>query len=145
MKNSILALVACSFIVGSSLISCNTPAEKVENAQTTVQEANKDLDVANKEYLADMKVYRQETADKIAANDKSIADFKLRVAKQKKDAKADYEKQIADLEQKNTDMRKRLDDYKVDGKEQWEKFKTEFGRDMDELGKAFKGFTEKDK
>ena len=145
MKNSILALVACSFIVGGSLISCNTPAEKVENAQTTVQEANKDLDVANKEYLADMKVYRQETADKIAANDKSIADFKVRVAKQKKDAKADYEKQIADLEQKNTDMRKRLDDYKVDGKEQWEKFKTEFGHDMDELGKAFKGFTEKDK
>jgi len=32
-------------------------------------------------------------------------------------------------------------DYKGEGKEKWEAFKTEFNRDMDELGKAFKDLT----
>ena len=47
------------------------------------------------------------------------------------------------MEQKNTDLKRRLDDYKQDGKENWEKFKIEFNRDMDELGKAFKDLTVK--
>lgn len=87
--------------------------------------------------MAEIESYRKETADKITANDQSIADFKARVAKEKKDVKADYEKQIAALEQKNTDMKKKLDSYKADSKEEWVKFKTEFGADMDNLGKAF--------
>jgi hypothetical protein len=36
-----------------------------------------------------------------------------------------------------------MEDYKVDTKEQWESFKTEFSHDMDEMGKAFKDLTVK--
>ena len=145
MKNSILALAACTFIVGSFLTSCNTPAEKVENAQTNVAEAKKDLALANQEYLVEIENYKKETAVIITANDKSIAEFKARVATEKKAVKADYDKQIAELEQKNTDMKKRLDEYKAESKEQWGTFKTEFGADMNNLGKAFKDFVVKDK
>jgi hypothetical protein len=74
-----------------------------------------------------------------------VAEFKARIANQKKVAKDDYERQIADLEQKNSDMKKQLDDYKIDGKEQWQAFKTKFSKDMDNLGKAFKGFVVKEK
>lgn len=145
MKNSILALTVCTFIAGSFLTSCTTPAEKVENAQTNVEEAKKDLSLANQEYLVEIENYRKEEALKITANEQSIADFKTRVAKEKKDVKADYEKQIAELEQKNSDMKKKLDDYKANSKEEWVKFKTEFGADMNNLGQAFKEFVEKDK
>ena len=47
------------------------------------------------------------------------------------------------LEVKNSDMRMRMDNYKEDGKDNWETFKTEFSHDMDELGKAFKDLTVK--
>ncbi|MFN0047523.1 MAG: hypothetical protein ACKVOU_00200 [Cytophagales bacterium] len=40
-------------------------------------------------------------------------------------------------------MKKKMDDYKEDGKENWEKFKTEFNHDMDEIGNAFKDLTVK--
>ena len=40
-------------------------------------------------------------------------------------------------------MKKKMDDYKAEGKEQWEAFKTEFSHDMDELGQAFKDLTVK--
>ena len=143
MKKSILALAVFTFIASTSILSCNSPAEKVENAETDVVDANKDLDKANADYLAEVESYKKETAEKIAANEQSIKEFNARVADEKKDARVEYKQKIAELEQKNTDMKKKLDDYKQDGKENWAKFKTEFNHDMDELGKAFKDLTVK--
>lgn len=134
MKKSILSI---AIITTTLLTSCNNSTEKVENAQAAVVEANENLDEANQEYLADIETYRTETSEKIAANEKSIADFKLRVENEKKEAKSEYKKKIAELEQKNSDMKKTMDDYKAEGKDKWESFKTEFSHDMDELGKAF--------
>lgn len=143
MKRTIAAMAAGIFLTGVILTSCNTPAEKVENAENKVAEANKDLDKANAEYLADVANYKKATADKIEANEKSIAEFKARIANEKNETKADYDKKIVELEQKDSDMKKRMDDYKVEGKEKWEIFKAEFSHSMDELGKAFKDLTVK--
>jgi len=93
--------------------------------------------------MKDIESYRKEAADKISANDKIIADFKARVKNNKDQIKEDYDKTIADLEQRNKEMKKKMDDYKVDGKEMWETFKTQFSHGMDELGKAFTDLTKK--
>lgn len=141
MKKLIIVttLFVSTFIVGA----CSSPTKKVEDAKTEVVEANTELDIAQAEYMADMDKYKTETAEKIAANDLIIKDFNDRIASQKKDAKVEYKQKVASLEQKNTDMKKKMDDYKLEGKENWEKFKTEFNHDMDELGKAFKDLTVK--
>ncbi len=141
MKKSFAAITASVLLTSAIIISCSTPAERVVNAQNNVTEANKNLEKANGEYLADIKNYRKETADKIAVNEKNLAEFKARIEHEKKDAKADYKKKIAELEQKNSDMKKKIDDYQVEGKEKWEIFKTEFSHSMDELGKSFKDIT----
>jgi hypothetical protein len=126
---------------GALFMNCSNSAQKVDKAQQNVIEANKNLDNANQAYEADIADYRTETANIIATNDKSINDFKARIAKDKKIAKDDYNKKIADLERKNSDMKKRMDDYKADSRESWVQFKDQFSRDMEELGKAFKDFT----
>lgn len=54
--------------------------------------------------------------------------------------KANYDKKIAELEQKNSDIKKRMDDYKAKDKENWAAFKIEFSHDMDELGNSFSDF-----
>ncbi len=137
-----LSLCASTIMISAILIGgCSTPAEKVENAQKDVTEAKIDLEKANKAYEDDIANYRTETANKVIANNKSIAEFNARIELEKKEAQADYKKRIIELEQKNSDMKKKLDDYKMSGKENWEIFKSEFGRDMDELGKAFSSFT----
>jgi septal ring factor EnvC (AmiA/AmiB activator) len=139
MKKSILTLAA---IAGISIItSCSSPAQKVEIEEKNVINANKDLDEANVEYMTEVDRYRKETADRIAANEKNIADFNLRIEHEKKDAKADYEKKIADLEKKNSDMKMKMADYKADSKENWAAFKAAFNRDMDDLGDALKKLT----
>lgn len=140
MKKSILILAAFTFMTGVIFTSCNTSAEKVDNAEQKVMEANQDLDNANIEYLADVEKYRKETAEKIAANDKSIAEFKARIALEKKDAQVVYNQKVVVLEQKNSDLKKKMDVFKADSKEEWEKFKIEFSKDLDELGTAFVNF-----
>lgn len=139
MKKSILKIAAISSI---TLMSCGTNAEKVENAEANVIEANQDLNKANEDYLTEVEAYKKQTAEKIVANEQSIADFKLRVEKEKKEVKANYKKKIAELEQKNSDMKKTMDDYKAEGKDKWESFKNEFSHDMEELGQAFKDLGE---
>lgn len=136
-------LTASLLITGGIVTGCNTPAEKVEKAQQEVDEANNKLDKVTDEYQADIAKYRLEATKRIAANEKSIAEFNARIDDQKKVAKADYTIKIAELEKKNTDMKKKMDDYKEDGKDKWEKFKLEFNHDLEELGKAFKDLTVK--
>lgn len=84
-----------------------------------------------------------QTAARTEANNKSIAEFNARTSNEKKELQAEYQKKIAELEQKNSDMKKRMDEYKADSKEQWDAFKAEFNRDMDELGIALKDLTVK--
>jgi hypothetical protein len=143
MKNIILSFTASTLIMFAMLTACSNSAEKVENAEENLKDAQVDLDEANQAYILDIENYRTETSEKISANEKSIADFNLRIENEKKEAKEAYRKEITELEQKNTDMKKRMEDYKAEGKENWDKFKLEFNHDMEELGNAFKDLTTK--
>lgn len=146
-KNSILPIIGlvCIAIIilvaATWLTSCNSPAQNLEAAQENVNDANNDLDKANEDYLIEMETYRKESAARISANDKSIAAFNARIENEKKEVRDEYKKKIAELEQKNTDVKKRLDEYKADGKDNWANFKLEFSRDMDAIGKALKDLT----
>ncbi len=133
--------VAMLLMVFAIFSGCESSEKKVDVAQDEVTKAKEDLDAANAEYLADVEAYRKEKADLIAANDSSIVALKLKIANEKKDVKADYEKKITELEQKNKDLKVKMDDYNDEGKEKWESFKREFSHDMDELGNALKDLT----
>jgi len=143
MKKTIVTLSSISFIVAGLLSSCESPSQKVVDAEKNKIEANEELAEANQEYIADVEQYKRETAEKINENNRIIEEFKARKDIEKKEARDEYLKEVARLEQKNSDMRKGMEEYKLEGKENWEKFKTEFNRDMEELGKSFKDLTVK--
>jgi hypothetical protein len=143
MKKTILIMAAGALIFSGAMTSCYSSAEKVENAQNNVVEAQDDLNKANQEYLSDIENYKKEASSKIEANNKSIADFSKRIESQKLEAKSDYQKKIDALDKKNSDLKKKLDEYKANGKDNWEMFKEEFNRDMEALGNAFKDLTVK--
>lgn len=148
MKKIIYVFAISAFFTSAMILGCNSPAKKVENAKMDVAEANNevakannDLDKANADYLADVANYKKETADKLAANELSIKEFDARIASQKKDAKVAYKQKVALIEKKNTDLKKKMDEYKEEGKDKWDAFKIEFSHDMDELGKAMNDLT----
>jgi cell division protein FtsX len=149
MKNKILLLAVTSFMAGTMFIGCQSSASKVQDAQDKVQdakdkvvEANQDLDQALRDSILQFRTQSEATFND---REKSIADFKARIANEKDENRVKYQKKLAELEQQNTDMKKQLDDYKEAGKDKWDTFKVKFSKDMNNLGTAFKNFTVKGK
>lgn len=140
MKKTILNIAATVFIAGAFLTSCKSEAEKAEKDLNVAQQG---LVEAHEDYIEEVNKIRAETAEEVAANKERIAEFRKEIANEKAEAQAEYNVKIAELEKENDEMKKKMDDYKPDGKEKWEAFKTEFGQDMDGLGKSFKDFTVK--
>lgn len=137
--NSILTVVM--MMSAAVFSSCDSPSKKAESLKENVTQAKEDLAQAQENYKIEVANLKKEANQKISDNDNIIANFKTQMATAKKDLKASYEKQIAALEQKNSEMKKRMDEYKDDSKDNWASFKSEFNHDMDELGKSLKDFT----
>lgn len=135
------------FMTLTVFTGCQSSSKKVENAKENVLEAKDDMVDANKELNQALKDsiqdFRKKSEEQIVANEKSLAIYKAEIAKQNKKNKADYEKEWAKLVKKNSDMKIKLENYNEKSEGNWEEFKTEFSRDMDELGNAFKDLTVK--
>ncbi|MDY0151153.1 MAG: hypothetical protein RBS43_02630 [Candidatus Cloacimonas sp.] len=95
----------------------------------------------NANAVDEWQAFKAEKETQIAANDKIIADYKVKMTNSKGKLLAAYDKKIDVLEAKNKELKAKLDGYKDEGKDSWEKFKSEFNRDTDELGTALKNFT----
>ncbi len=123
--------------------SCATPGEELDNAKENATEAQEELDIAQKAYEADVKLFKLEISEKIAANEEEIAIINYKIQNSNVFEKAEYEKQILVLEQKNKNLEKKMDEYKSENKKDWDAFKVKFTSDMEELGQALKNFTVK--
>jgi dynactin complex subunit len=134
MKNLKKVITISFMVIGVMLIGC------FENSEKSKQDIKENIK-ENEAYKLEMDEYRFRITEQITTNENSIIAFRSRIANQKKEARADYEKKINDLNNKNTDLKMRLDAFNADNKESWELFKVEFGRDMDELGNALHDFT----
>ena len=90
--------------------------------------------------INEWQAYRTEQEARIAANDLIIADYKAKMTNSKGKLLAAYDKKVEELELKNKELKTKLDNYTDEGKDSWEKFKSEFNRDISELGEALKNF-----
>lgn len=133
--------VATVFATSMLLSSCNTPAQKVDNAKEEVTDAKEDLDKAREEYRAEVASFKSESDAKIAANEQLIAELKVKIKESKRAAKSESAELIEAAERQNASLKTRLADFNDDSKEKWQSFKTEFNNDMFELGKSLEGLT----
>jgi outer membrane murein-binding lipoprotein Lpp len=150
MKNSIfnLALLLC---LTSTLLftGCQTPAQKVEDAKTNVDDANQDLNDVKKDAMAeeqrmadekDWMDFKTASEMRIRENETRITELKSDMKKSGKKLDAAYEKKIVAEEEKNKALETRMTAYHT-GQSDWAEFKREFNHDMDELGQALKDLT----
>jgi len=139
---STIAIIGFGFSI-AVFASCNTPTEKINQAKNDVAKANQELENAKKEYVADVATYKIKIDEKIAASRKSMLEFNVRISNEKATTKKAFQKRLAELEQRESNLKKKMDDYKMDGQENWIIFKTEFNQDMEDLEKALKDLTAK--
>lgn len=146
MKHKYFILSAILFFAGALLTGCNTNREKkVEDAKENVEQANQELKDARVEYEKEWQQFNTDAELKINANEKKIADFKALIKTASGKSKAKYEKEVIELEQKNIELRKRIREYKYEGKDSWETFKKDFNDGLDYIGNTLNDiFTKKD-
>jgi hypothetical protein len=117
-----------------AIASCNeTPKEKLDDAATEVVNTNEELSAAKENYKDEIENYKKETNDKIAVNDQKLNDYKIKVAADKSDTKKANQKKIAELEQKNIDLKNKVNTYVDVDSRSWEIFKTQCSQDMQML------------
>ena len=149
MKKTLYTLALTTIMAGTVLTSCQNTTKKEEAAQDNVENARENLDDA-KEELSDARkeatheewdAFRASTDATITANENRILDLKARMKNTGSSIDTEYARRIAVLEQKNNNMKAKIESYKKDSKDDWESFKKEYNRDMNELGEAFKNLT----
>jgi DNA polymerase III delta prime subunit len=149
MKKSILTLAIATFMIGSIVTSCKPNTEKeqaaqdsVDSAKVAVTDAEDDLDEAKRAATAEeWQEFKDATNAKIEENNAKIAELKLKIKKTGKDIDNAYQRNIDTIEQKNKELKIKMDSYKNDVNSDWKSFKREFNHDMDELGQSLKDFT----
>jgi hypothetical protein len=138
MKKSIFIIASAILIAAPMLPACNTLKKDVSNAEENVVQANNELAQAEEDYQADMENFRKETNSKIEANETTIEVLKSNLDSKSAATKSAYWNRISELENKNTQLKVRMRDYKADTKENWDKFKNEFNHDLNGILSALK-------
>ncbi len=139
MNKGIVTLAAMGLIAGACLVGCEKSSkQKVENAKENLESAQQELTEARAGYLAEWEIFKTESAQKIVGNEKNIAVFKEKMEASGSTANRKFAKEVADLEQKNRDLKKKLEQYDG-GQSQWVKFKADFQGELDQIGKKIEG------
>ena len=144
MKSTILtmALTGIMSTVGLT-VSAQQADKKSENARKEVAEDQKKLAEAKKDSVSDYQKFKKESEAKIQKNETAIAALKTKKANDNKEVQEKYNKNVADLEQKNNDLRVKMQNCNGEDKGAWASFKHGFNEDMDKLGKSISKMTKK--
>lgn len=146
LQNTVInqLIKSSGFILLTSIIiittGCTTPAEKVENAKSDVTIAEEELKMAKEDFNKDVIQFRAEMKKVISSNEKAIEELKVNIKTSNAKHRAEHEKQIERLAQKNKDLNAKISEYKGETNNDWLFFKSEFNKDMDTLGSALKNF-----
>jgi TolA-binding protein len=137
----VMGLVSLALLMGCSRSSDQKFADAkahVAAAKEDVKEATADVQAAARE---EWLKFKGNADAKIAANEKSIDDYKEKMTTTDGKLQKQYDRKIDALQKKNKELKSKLNDYQDSGKDKWAQFKREFNHDIDELGTALKDFT----
>jgi hypothetical protein len=121
------------------ILSCGPSAQKVKDSQENADKEKAEYKQMQKDSIEDYESFKLAYEARIDANEKTIADLRKEIKKDKSKMQEINLKAMDELDGRNFEMRKKIREFKNESKEDWESFKEEFSYDMDEIGKAIKG------
>ncbi|MGZ5511611.1 MAG: sll1863 family stress response protein [Nitrososphaeraceae archaeon] len=130
MKNKYFIAAVSLLIAGLIFTGCDNR----DNAKDDVEKANQDMIDAQIQFEKEWQQFKSDAELKINTNQQKIDDFKAAMKTTSAKFKAKYENEVLTLEQKNIELKKKLNEFKYERKENWEDFKKAFNSDMDSVG-----------
>jgi len=109
--------------------------KKLKDAMEHVINAHEELTQTLTDSIQNFKIESQEKND---INEKLITEFRESRPIFQDGLVAKYLSKVDELEKKNSEMKRKLDEYKMEGQGKWISFKHDFNHDMSGLEKALK-------
>lgn len=148
MKKLVLLLAGVAFMAGTVSTSFGqVPDKESVKARENLMEEKKDVVVATQEVkiakvdsISDYQKLTKESEIKFKSNAKCVSDLRASITSGDSKDKIANQKKVSLLEEKNSNLKQELTDYKVVGQTEFATFKLRFNKDLDELAKDLKDF-----
>ena len=150
-------LIAAIFYIPIIFSSCESHEKKVDDAYDKVKESkntikdtvkiyvnvekivSKNKVVTKTDIVDEWALFKTDIEDKLMVSEDKIKELKSQ--RNNADNKAKFDRQLTRLEQRNNDLRKRMNDYNEEVKVKWQKFKMSMNHDIDAIGIEVKDVT----
>ena len=144
MKYSTGILTTITLIAALVLSGCDGQSNRdnrMENAETSVIESERDMQVARAEVEADYRIFKTENEDRLVENNRTIEEIKERINNETdSEVRERHEAKLQEYEVKQRELKREMDNYNVSGRENWNSFKNSFSNRMDDLGDSLDNF-----
>ncbi len=142
MKYSIGILTTVILIAAFVLSGCDRPShDRMQDAEVSVIESNRDMEVAKAEVEADYRIYKTENENQLAEHNRTIEQIKQDINNESNpEVKARHENRLERYETNHRELSREMDNYRVSGRENWNSFKDSFSNRMDDLGDSLDNF-----
>jgi hypothetical protein len=138
MKDYLLIPSIIAIMVFTGLSVFGQQNGKAEEARKDEASAQDKLRLAKIDSAADFQKFKEGAEAKISENEREIIDLKTNKIIKDKDANIKYDNKVLALEQKNDELKKKIEAADGTKTDMWSSFKTSFNHDMEELGEAMK-------
>ena len=146
-------MVALAAVASILFISCksnteqkqenlNEATDEVTSAKENVENAKDELTAARADSVNTYKNYRSEVDARLVENDRQIAEIRAKIKTQKISMRAQMNRDLDVLMQKNEDFKIEMKKQKDGAYSNWESFKDGFNSNLDNLGKSISEFAE---
>jgi phosphoenolpyruvate-protein kinase (PTS system EI component) len=148
MKKNMLKRLAVAGITNSSdLTKCEILEKELNEAKGRFKLAKKDVKDANQKLsqaleevfnkMENRKKDIKETHSNLVNDPESTSAFNF------ENIKSGYDEAMVALDLRKNKIKKKIEEYNVEGTEKWDSFKHKLNHDLEELGVALKGFVTK--
>jgi len=142
MKNSTGILTIIILSTAFVLSGCDTDrSSQMESAETSVIEAERDLEISKAEVQAEYRVYKLENENRLQRHERTIERIKEDINNESdRDERARLETKLNEKEAKHAELKREIDNYSPTGRENWDNFRDSFSDRMDDLGDSLDDF-----
>lgn len=138
MKMSIFLLAAFALLVGIFVVYWPPSMEKDASANSDSNEDLNDVFEEDEDYVQDIISYRQNVLREIEQNNKMIAELEAKLEERDNTDEGRLIEGLIIIDNKNDELKSKIENYKAQGKEHWEKFRNEFMMELEDLEEVFK-------
>jgi hypothetical protein len=141
MKYSIGIITTVILFAALILSGCDRPSNNMENAETSVIEADRDSEIATSEVEEELRIYRAENAERFKEFNRTTSEIKQQIRNESDEEVRDRLKTMLDEhEATHRELKREIDNHKVSERDNWDDFKDSFSNRMDDFGDSLNNF-----